>query len=193
MNYQKFYQALFAPLEAQIGPIDPNTLSSIVGFDCGGPVNLCTIGAGNDAALVTYVSCELAVREEQRPTRRGGDRYELLTSCGSESWARRVLTKLGEMSMEVEFGEGHTVDVGTLANLPRLPNDRGEIATIQTILLHREVLIEYDGARYGVLRCVGIMRSELELARNEGTPVLVERLKQAGVWPNTIAGRPSVA
>ena len=33
MDYQAFYARLFAPLEARLGPLDPDTLTSIVGFE----------------------------------------------------------------------------------------------------------------------------------------------------------------
>src|SRR5688500_14138466 len=101
MDYKQFYAALYAPLVTGIGPIDKDTIAAIIGFDAGGPLNFCTIGVDGGSKIITYVSCELAAREEQVPAKQGGYRYELLSSCDDEGWVRKVLTSLGRMSMEV--------------------------------------------------------------------------------------------
>src|SRR5687767_9061199 len=111
MDYDRFYLELFKPIEERIGKIDAETITAIVGFDFGGPVSLCTVGYGREQ-FVTYVTCELAVREEQLPAEFG--RYELMISCDNEKWARKILTKIGEMSMESVFEHGHTVDIGQI-------------------------------------------------------------------------------
>ena len=64
-SVRAFYDALFAPLVERHGPLDAATLTAIVGFDAGGPISLCTIGRDRRARLITYVTCELAVRPEQ--------------------------------------------------------------------------------------------------------------------------------
>lgn len=45
----------------------------------------------------------------------------------------------------------------------------------------------------GVLRAVGVTRSEMDLARAHGSPSLLRRLADAGVHPCTTAARASVA
>ncbi len=190
MDYKRFYKTIFAPLTTSIGPIDANTLFAIMGFDVGGPLNFSTIGAERGASTITYVSCELAVREEQKPTKHGGYRYELLASCDDEKWVRHVLTSLGHMSLNVAFDQGHTVDIGFIANPQNVKN--GIEAPIQGVLFHEECIAEYEGKRYGVLRCIGITRREMELAQLKGSAVLVSRLKEAGIWPNTMVTRKSI-
>jgi len=191
MDCKRFYYTLFAPLAESIGPIDEDTIFAIIGFDAGGPLNFCTIGAHPEAKIITYVSCELAVRDEQVPTKHGAYRYELLSSCDDEQWVRRILTNLGHMSMEVAFDHGHTVDIGEVVNGARSEATLGGEPPIQGVLLVRECTADYEGSKYGILRCVGITRPEMEFARSKGSAALILRLMAAEVWPNTLVNRKS--
>jgi hypothetical protein len=184
MDYQAFYARLFAPLEARLGPLDPDTLMAIIGFDERGPLNLCTIGRGGD--VVTYVSCELAVREDQVPNASG--RYEFLVSGNDEDWIRQVITDTGDMSLRTAFNDGDTLDIGAWVN-----DDDGSGASLQGLLFRQEVIVDIDGAPYGVLRAIGITRAEMELARGQGADALVARLQAADVYPHTLRGRAAVA
>jgi hypothetical protein len=184
MDYRAFYARLFAPLEERLGPLDPDTLMAIIGFDEGGPLNLCTIGRGGD--VVTYVSCELAVREDQVPNASG--RYELLVSGNDEDWIRQVITDTGDMSLRTAFNDGDTLDIGAWVN-----DDDGSDASLQGLLFRQEVIVDIDGAPYGVLRAIGITRTEMELAREQGADALVARLQAADVYPHTLRGRAAVA
>src|SRR5690242_1554660 len=107
MNYDEFYQKLFEPLIEQFGPMDRDTIVAIVGFDMGGPLNFCTFNQKSESGCKTYVSCELAVRDQQQPSEFG--RYELLANCDDEKWVRSVLSDIGRMSLDVTFGDGHTL------------------------------------------------------------------------------------
>src|SRR5687767_6103085 len=111
MDYNRFYAQLYRPIEERIGRVDEATIMAIVGFDCGGPVSLCTVGYGREQ-FVTYVTCELSVRDEQQPA--GFGRYEVMMTCDDEAWARKILTKIGQMSLESVFEHGHTVDIGEI-------------------------------------------------------------------------------
>jgi hypothetical protein len=179
--YESFYGRLFAPLEAILGPVDPETIVAIIGFDVGGPLNFCTIGTHRHERFKTYVSCELAVRPEQLPSSIG--RYELLVSCDDEQWVRRNLTSVGHLSMHDTLGPGHTIDFGELV-------DAGE--SIQAVVLEEVCAVSIDDQDYGILRCIGITRPELEYARQESVSSLLERLVEANVYPHTDIGRDSV-
>jgi hypothetical protein len=108
MEDRSFYELLFAPIAAEYGAFDSGTLSAIIGFDGGGPVNLHTIGRNSGGDFITYVTCELALREDQVPSEIG--RYELLIICDDEAWARKTLTRVGQMTTGDAFGHGHTLD-----------------------------------------------------------------------------------
>jgi hypothetical protein len=173
MDYQRFYKQLFQPIEERIGPVDETTIMAIIGFDCGGPVSLCTVGRGREP-FVTYITCELAVRDEQQPAEFG--RYEVTMTCDDEDWARKILTKVGQMSMEGVFAHGHTVDISQIA---------GADFPLQGLVVEEFARVTIDGHGYGILRFHGVTRSELEFAMEFGTDELLERLGRAGIYPHT--------
>jgi hypothetical protein len=181
LDYKRFYRKRFAPLESQIGPIDTNSIFAIIGFDCGGPLNFSTIGAEHGERIITYISCELAVREEQVPSDPG--RYEFLCSCDDEQWIRSNITNLGRMSLETEFGPGHTVDMGEVV---------GPDALIQAVVLVKQCSTIIDGQPYGILRVVGLTRAEMDYKRSHGLPALLRLPKQGGVYPHTLVRRASL-
>lgn len=184
-DYPGFYERLFALLQAQSGPLDTDTLTAVIGFDAGGPLSLCTIGRDSGADVVTYVSCELAVRDDQVPNASG--RYELLMSGNNEDWVRQVLTDTAEMGLGTAFNDGDTLDIGAWVD-----DDEGAGQSLQALLFRQEYALDIDGAAVGLLRAIGITRAELGLARAQGRAALVERLQAAGVYPHTLPGRACV-
>jgi len=173
MDYQRFYKQLFEPIETRIGPVDEATIMAIIGFDCGGPVSLCTIGRGHDP-FVTYVTCELAAYKEQQPAEFGHD--EAMMTCDDERWAHEILTRIGKMSMETAFGHGHTVDIGPVV---------GAECPLQGLVTEEFARVMIDGKGYGIFRFLGVTRTELEFAMKFGTNELLEQLKGAGIYPHT--------
>jgi hypothetical protein len=181
LDYQRFYKKLFAPLEAQMGLIDANTVFAIIGFDCGGPLSFSTIGANRGEQVITYVSCELAVRNEQIPSDLG--RYELMCSCDDERWVRTNLTNLGHMSLETTFGHGHTVDLGEVV---------GPKAPIQGVVFEIQCSANIAMQSYAIFRVIGLTRAEMDYKRVHGLPALVKVLKKGGVYPHTLVDRDSL-
>jgi hypothetical protein len=169
MQERALYDALFAPLVARHGQFDAATLTAIVGFDAGGPISLCTIGRDRLAPLITYVTCELAVRPEQVESEFGP--YELLTASDDEDWAHSILTDVGRMTLETAFGHHHTLDIGAWVE----PAD-----PVQGILFALEYQTEIEGKPYGVLRCIGIKRLELERIVAGDSDAVIEELDRDG-------------
>jgi len=181
MDYDRFYRQLFKPLEQSIGAIDRDTIVAIVGFDMGGPLNFCTIGRTKGNSCITYVSCELAVRDEQQPSEFG--RYELLVSCDDERWVRSIVSDIGRMSMETAFDHCHTLDIDAWVESD---------AALQGIVFEKICACEIDGKPYGIIRVIGVTRPEMEYAQEHGTPALLAKLQNAGVYPDTRVNRGSV-
>lgn len=173
MDYDQFYKQLFRPIEERIGNVDDASIMAVVGFDGGGPVTLCTVGHGRER-FVTYVTCELAVREEQKPAECG--RYEAMMTCDDEAWARDILTKIGRMSLDTAFEHGHTVDVGQV-----VPDG----FPLQGLVVEEFARVIVEGREFGILQFHGVTRAELELAMESGADELLARLKRAGVYPHT--------
>ena len=173
MNYKRFYTRLFKPIEKRIGKVDGESLSALIGFDCGGPVTLSTVGYGR-AQFVTYVTCELAVREEQCPAECG--RYEAMMTCDDEEWAQKILTQIGQISLECVFGHGHSIDVGPVV---------GRKSRLQGLVVEEFARVTIDKQSYGILYFHGVTRSELKFAMKFGADELLKRLQRAGIYPNT--------
>lgn len=181
MNYHDFYAKLFKPVEADIGSLDEDSIVAIIGFDFGGPLNFCTVGRERKDEFITYVSCELAVRDDQ-PVGEIGP-YELLMTCNDEDWCMPVLTDIGRMSLEELFEHGHTLDLGPLVE---------KSFPIQGIVFEEFARVRIKLRRYGILRCHGITRAEMEFAQQYGVGELIDRLIEAGVYPKTDTGRKSI-
>lgn len=180
MNYRTFYSKLFRPLEKAVGPIDRETIVALIGFDLGGPLNLCTMGAKKKSSIVTYVSCELAVRKEQVPSNRG--RFELMCHCDDEKWVRRVLSKIGEMSLEAQFDHLHTVDISPVV---------GRKAKLRGVVIERFSTTKIKSTEFSILRVHGVSQRELTFAMEEGSEALFAHLKKHAVYPNTLTKRKS--
>lgn len=173
MDYKGLYQQLFRPVKEQVGPLDRNTLASIIGFDAGGPLNLCTVGYGK-GDFVTYVSCELAVHPQQVESNVG--HYELMITCDDEDWVRSVLSELGRMSLSVQFNPGHTIDIKALV---------GTSCPTQGLVLEEFSRACIYGKPYGILRVVGVTRRELRLAVKEGAANALAKLHLSKCYPRT--------
>jgi hypothetical protein len=180
VDYRDFYRRLFAPLEEANGRIRGETLVPVIGFDAGGPLSFCIFEKAIENAT-TYVSCELAVRSEQKPSEFG--RYELLATSDDEEWVRSVLSDIGRESFDAKFGDGHTLDIGAWVSAD---------APIQAVVLEMASTALIDRVPYGILRCVGVTRSELEFARKKGVRSLLRTLGDAGIYPRTLTERASV-
>jgi Suppressor of fused protein (SUFU) len=181
VDHQTFYMQIFASIEAEVGPVDPISLVAIVGFDAGGPLTFRTFGAKTGDACVTYLSCELAVREDQRPSEFG--RYELLATCDDEAWVRSVVSDIGRMTLEAAFGNGHTMDIGAWVE--------GD-DSIQGVVFEKAVSVRIDGESFGVMRVIGVTHDELEFARSFGVDLLIAKLRRARLYPCTRLQRQSV-
>jgi len=173
MDYRAFYDQLFAPIEVRCGAFDRDTIAPVIGFDAGGPLSFRTIGRGK-RRFVTYVSCELAVRDDQLPSSLG--RFEIMVHADNEEWVRRVLSSVGSMSLDIPLDHGHTIDLASFIE---------KSAVIQAVVLESFASVLVDGTSYGILACHGLTRSELEFTRKAGVEALMDRLKAAGVYPNT--------
>ena len=181
MDYRKFSAKLFEPIEARLGPLDQETLLAIIGFDAGGPLNFCTVGKERNSSFVTYISCELAVRGDQKVGELGP--YELMMTCDDENWCRSILSEVGRMSLEVAFGHSHILDIGPWVR-KRFP--------IQGIAFEAFASVRIGRRKYSILQCHGLTRLELNYAVEAGAEGLLRRFKQAGIYPKTTAHRQSV-
>ena len=181
MNVTAFYRELFRSLESGTGVVNKDTISAVIGFDGGGPLNFCKLGSVDSDGFISYVSCELALRNEQIPASCG--RYEILTTANNEEWVRSVLTDIGRMTLEVGFDDGHTLDITSWT---------GKDVSIRGIVFEVYTTTSISSITYGVMRCHGVTIDELEYARQSGSSNLLKKLKERGIYPKTDINRTSI-
>lgn len=174
MNLEEFYDHLFAPVVAELGPFDKTGLSAVVGFGAGGPIFLRTIGRDRSEEFVTYATSELAAREDQVPSKCG--RFELLLTCDDERWAWEILTKTGRMTTAVAFNHGDTMDITPWVGV----NSR-----VQGLAFERQSHSRIEDSEYSVFRIHGVTRAELEEAVGQGVSAVLSQRKKDGIYPRT--------
>jgi hypothetical protein len=162
-----FYEELLVALEPSLGTVDPNTLTAIVGFRAGGPVSLAVYAAGE---VPTYVTSELAVVRDQA----GSVPYELLMTGRDARWARHVLTRIAQLSLEVELDDLHTLDISAWVE---------DDCALKGVFFELFIELAVQGRPCRVLRVVGITERELAYAREHGVEALREEL--GAVYPRT--------
>jgi len=141
MGYQQHYARLFDQLEDEYGKLDAHTITAIVGFSAGGPVSM---RARNTARL--FVTCELSVYEEQQ-TSTDGLRFEFFSKDEfAEEQARAIFTALGNLAMEAQLGNNHTIDVSQIAE-----------GGTNVVGLHLFSRVTFEDREYGLYRVRSVL------------------------------------
>jgi len=136
MDYEKFYSMLFKDLVDRFGPLDRESIVSIIGFSAGGPVNISKI----DSKKI-YVTCELADYKEQVKSSENLNYEFLAVEKFDSDWCRTVFTALAALGMEAELGDGHTVDISGVVE------DDDPVKVVSLSLFSS---IVYHGKKYGI-------------------------------------------
>ena len=183
MNLPKLSKTFFDVIDKSIGPFDRPFQFRPFPFDSGGALNFLTVGAGREK-YVTYVSWDLFGHEKQKRGKMG--RFELLATCDNEQWCLDVLTNLGRQTLVEVFDPGDTMDISPWGS------PFGLHGIIFEEAFSTKIRIGLRRENCGLLRCIGITKPELEFTRKHGTQALIESLKRAGVYPNTVPHRSSI-
>lgn len=136
MDYNKFYKQIFSKIEQNIGLIDEETITTLVGFSVGGPVSLSQIEAKK-----VFVTCELAHYPEQKKSTENLN-YEFMSIGDFDMlWCRKVFTSLGVLSMSAVLGDGHTV------NISEIVDSNNPVKSIRLKLYSNSI---YENKHYGI-------------------------------------------
>lgn len=177
MKDDQFHSQLFRSVHERIGPMDDTDIVPFVGFDRGGLIRLSTVGRDRDE-FVTYVTCELATRDEQQLASLGN--YEFMITCDDQSWAREVLTQVGKMSFNTAFEDGHAMDFCEAFG-PDFP--------LAGLVVEEFARASVDDRPCAIYQIHGVTRTELDYAIRFGTKKLLEVFKNAGLYPQTAVNR----
>jgi hypothetical protein len=136
---REHYDALFAEIANEFGPVDEATSTGIIGFSAGGPVSMSRVGSGG-----RYVTCELSLYPEQVESSEGL-KFELLALVGLEQdECQRLLTALGALSMSETLGDLHTIDVSQA------------VESVSSVQLRLQSQCKISGRGYGVYGVVPV-------------------------------------
>jgi hypothetical protein len=137
--HKHHYEALFRDLQRKHGRLDDETVTSIVGFNGGGPVSLSKLEKKS-----IYVTCELSLYPGQRVSEEGL-KFELLSLGAFDLLTCRALfTTIGNLSMQEKLGHDHTIDVRDVLQ-------SGEPSRVRLQLFSE---CEIGGERFGVYQVV---------------------------------------
>jgi hypothetical protein len=187
-DWRRTWEAREAALAVLFGPPEPEVFHSPTPLNRGG--NADVLAFLGYVPGVTYVTADLTGTPEgdllaQVPNSTG--RYELmLCTRAPVPWAAPAVAELARYTLDTVVEPGHTMYVGPIAgsSLEHLAFATPDLGGKSFAFL---------GRRYGLLLGVGITEAELRLAQAQSTRALIARLREAGVFPYTDPGRPSIA
>jgi len=140
MDYNAFYKILFSKVEQEIGLVDEETISAIVGFSAGGPVSLSQVESKK-----VFITCELSLYPQQKKSSEKIN-FEFISIGDFEmEWCRRVFTSLGALSMDAVLGHGHTINISEIV-------DSEDTRKRIKLLFYSQST--YKGKKYGIYRVV---------------------------------------
>jgi hypothetical protein len=173
-----------AAFEVVLGKSDDRVLHGVIpfylGYENGGRADV--VSFSHHLNGIVYVTAELIGCEEQSPSVLGN--YELMVCQREESeWGCNVICMLAHYTLETVIEPGHTMDIG-----PAVPDD----STIVALLFDNYAEFDVQGKPAGLLLCLGITAKELKACRADGSEAVVQRLRDAGVYPFTDLYRESV-
>jgi hypothetical protein len=187
-DWHRTWEAREAALTGLFGPPEPEVFHSPTPLHRGGEADV--LAFRGYVPGVTYVTADLTGAPEgdvlaQVPNSAGC--YELmLCTRAPVSWAAPALAQLARYTLDAVVEPGHTMYVGPIAG-----SSLEHLAFAEPDLGGKP--FAFLGRRYGLLLGIGITEAELRLAQAQRTRGLVARLREAGVFPYTDPGRPSIA
>ena len=181
---EEVWEARVAALASILGQPTDDVFHAIMPFKLGGFADV--LAFPGFVPGMTYATAELTGEDSgQRPTTLGN--YELMICAKQElPQAGALISQLARYTCETEVEAGETMDVGEFL---------GDSSIRALLFAHpREQPVHFEllGRRCGLLLCIGITEEELACVQSQGSAMLLDLLKQHGVFPYTIPDRPSV-
>ncbi|MFT3917630.1 MAG: hypothetical protein QM704_27160 [Anaeromyxobacteraceae bacterium] len=170
--------ALQRALRREAGTFGDVVRTAIVGFEGGGPVS--TVSAPGPEPWSTHLTTELAASALVERGRAGG--HELLVTADDAALAQDLLTAVARA------GSSDVLRHGGLVRLTAWDGPGG----LRGAVLEEVARAKVGGRAVRVLRCHGLLASELRWAGEHGGPAILRRLAKARVPGISRRRRPSV-
>lgn len=199
---EEYDKAKKAALERILGPMDDVVGHAIIPFYVGGAVDMYYFSKYMEGTV--FATMELIDPDGNGPKPNISGAFELIictklknTSTTTEPFEERkkriaedrltpfermnsrmcgIMTAIGRYSFSATLRHGQTAEI---------PWKEGEErpCIVFDKFDTNEMEFEIEGKRHGLLLCIEIHRSEVEYARKHSGRVLIDKLKEAGVYP----------
>jgi hypothetical protein len=190
-----YYDAKRALLGEHLGEPDDSVLAAILGWQVGGPVDLWIFPADRGTVFTTM---QLVSPGRTNQKRSSLGKFELAGATRLRKGIDGDINENGsawlEASMDIRSMLTSIAHYSSMARLEPLqtaeiPGEDGNTCIVFDKAVGGQTLL---GEPFGVLWCIRVHPQELAFARSESTGGLIERLKSAGVYPNSDLDRASV-
>jgi hypothetical protein len=149
-----------------------------LGYDAGGAADVYQFRRSD--RYVSYVTGDL-IGQEQKPSDAGN--YELLIVMKEgEQWGVNLIRMLAFSTMDESLNSGETMDIGAF----------GKPVGFDAILFDKYSSTTIDGKEIGLMLVIGITKQELKWKMKNGGKELITKLKEAGMYPFSMAKRKSI-
>lgn len=208
-RWEEYQETKQKALEKILGPMDDTVWHAIIPFQVGGAVDMYCFSS--HMTRTVFATMELIDPNGNGPKPNRMGTYELISCTRLESppvdfskpidlrYKRtesgpfekqqqrlcKILTAIGHYSFDAVLQPGETSE---------FPGDK-EDDTKYIVFDEfdtKGIPFEIEGKRYGLLLCIEIHPSELKYAREQGSKALIEKLKEADVYPYSDLNRESV-
>lgn len=205
------YEAKQAAMERVLGPMDELVYHAIIPFELGGAVDMYYFSSCIDGSVCATMELinpdgkgprpnklgtyEVVACTKQKDTPTPGEPFEEKKKRIEEDRLtpfERINSRLcGIMTAVGRYSSMATLQPGETAEIP-LGEDDDLACVIFDSFDPKGIPFEIEGKRHGLLLCMEIHRSELNFARENTGRVLIDRLKQAGVYPYSDMDRDAI-
>ena len=172
-----------AALERLFGKSAEHVLHAVVPFHLGGQADV-LVFPDHIVGATLYVTADLTGNDSDQAPNDRWQQYELAICVrGDDPWPPGTISRLATYCRATPLNPGETMDIASAVPQP---------SSITAFLFAEYGTFRLQGRTCGVLLCIGITADELQTAFDDGSTILLERLRGAGVFPFTDPAREPV-
>jgi len=183
-NWEEWWNARTEAMQVILGPMDDMVVHAVIpfdfGFEAGGLADVISFSGYLDG--IVYATSELIGRDAQIPNDLVN--YELMICFRKrDEWGPNLLSRLAYYTRDARLNPRETMELGSFSP---------EGSTLAGFLFYKFATFRVRDRNAGLLPCLGITQAEMEACMGGKTDHVIQRLKEAGIYPYTDFERPSV-
>lgn len=204
---EDIYETKSLHFKSVLGDPHPTLIAALIGWDLGGPVDLWIYPNHNSGTIFTTM--QLVIPGDKSRDQNQLGMYELAAATRHQPQPHTDNSTQENTGEQTPF-DNMVLEIRTLltgaarysGECPIEPLETAEVEAdepgventclIFDTLIGRVAGLELSGEPYGVILVMKVHPSELQYARQNGTPALIGKLKDTGVYPFSDLDRESV-